>query len=378
MFKRISPENSLKLKQLLLIVLYWVTMVRIVVSLEFYGLDGNLGNLHDTTLFTVLQQNMIAASLSGLAIGLLTGLAELFFFQKYFQNKSFLRLILTKTLVYLVSIFLISVFAAFLFHRHYRGRDVLEATNAVLHMLNTNGYFHVLIIGLLLSLGINFVLILQNQVGIGSFLPIILGRYHQPKEEERIFLFLDLRSSTQMAEELGHKKYSQMIQSCFRDLSSLVMQYRGIIYQFVGDEAVITWKIKKQENYLHGVELFFAFRELLEARSEYYLQRFGVEPQFKGAVNAGKVMVAEVGGSIKSEIAFHGDVLNTASRLMEMCNFYRQDLMISEAVCSRLPPNLTDLNISLQGQIKLRGKNIRVNIFGVEKKDEPLFIPNPS
>jgi adenylate cyclase len=378
MFKRLSPENSLKLKQLLLIVLYWVTMVRIVVSLEFYGLDGKLGNLHDTNLFTVLQQNMIAATLSGFAIGLLTGLAELFVFQKYFRNRSILRLILAKTLVYFVSISLISVFAAFLFHRHYRGRDVMESVYAVLHMLNTNGYFHVLIIGLLLSLGINFVLILQSQVGIGSFLPILLGRYHQPKEEERIFLFLDLRSSTQMAEELGHKKYSHMIQSCFRDLSSLVIRHRGVIYQFVGDEAVITWKTKKEENYLHGVQLFFAFRELLESRSEYYLQRFGLEPQFKGAVNAGKVMVAEVGGSIKSEIAFHGDVLNTASRLMELCNVYSQDLMISESVCSHLPPNLTDLDIRMQGQIKLRGKNIRVNIFGVEKKDEPLVIPSPT
>jgi adenylate cyclase len=376
MLKRISPENSLKLKQLLLIVLYWVTMVRIVVVLEFYGLDGTQGNLHNTSLFTVLQQNMVAATLSGLAIGLLTGLAELFFFQRYFRNKSFLQLILSKTVIYLVSIFLISVIAAFLFHRHYRARDMLEATQAVLQMLNTNGYYHVLIIGLLLSLGINFVLILQNQVGIGSFLPILLGRYHQPKEEERIFLFLDLRSSTKMAEELGHKKYSRMIQSCFRDLSSLVIRYRGIIYQFVGDEAVITWKTKKQENYQHGIRLFFAFRELLETRSEYYLQRFGIEPEFKGAVNAGKVMVAEVGGSIKSEIAFHGDVLNTAARLLELCNLYSQDLMISEGVCSQLPPNLTGLEIILQGQIKLRGKDQRVNIFSVDKKVKAVALPD--
>ena len=38
---------------------------------------------------------------------------------------------------------------------------------------------------------------------------------------------IDLKSSTQAAEQLGHKKYSLLIQDCFRDLSDLIVKYGG-------------------------------------------------------------------------------------------------------------------------------------------------------
>lgn len=369
-----SPELIFKLKQLLLIVLYWVTMVRFIVFLEYYGLDETLGSFSNAGFFTLLQQNMVAATLSGLAIGLSTGLIELFVFQRVFRNKSFFQVLSAKLLVYFICIFLIAIFTAFVYQIYVEDQDSLAAIYSIWGMLNTNGFYHLLIIGLLLSTGINFLLIMQNNVGVGSFFPILLGRYHRPREENRIFLFIDLKSSTRMAEKLGHVEYSQMIQSCYSDLSELVIRYRGIIYQFVGDEAVITWKTNKQENYANSIRLFFAFLQLLEDNSKIYQERFGVLPRFKGAINAGHVMVAEVGGSIKSEIAYHGDVLNTASRMMELCKFYRKDLIISETVNQHILPGACDVEIKLQGEIKLRGKDTKLNVFGVSSFDHQQSI----
>ena len=42
------------------------------------------------------------------------------------------------------------------------------------------------------------------------------GYYQKPKEESKIFMFLDLQSSSKIAELLGHEKYSDFIQDCFR------------------------------------------------------------------------------------------------------------------------------------------------------------------
>ena len=53
-------------------------------------------------------------------------------------------------------------------------------------------------------------------------------------EEKRIFMFLDLRSSTFIAEKLGHKLYSEFIQDCFLDLE-VVRRHKAEIYQYVGD-----------------------------------------------------------------------------------------------------------------------------------------------
>lgn len=371
---KISPENTYKLQQLLWIVLYWVTMIRIVFTLEYYDISGVSGTLFDPDLFPILRQNMLTATIAGLTIGLLTGLSELYIFQQYFQNKSFIRLILTKLGIYFICIFLITVVAGYVYLTLLRGDARLEAIQSVIDLLKTNGFYHLLVIGMLLSFGINFILIMQNKFGHGIFSAILLGKYFKPREEDRIFLFVDLKSSTKMAEQLGHVEYSQLLQQCFKDLSDLVIQYRGNIYQFVGDEVVITWKAKPRSNYANSIRLFFAFMDLLRSKSGFYRANFGVLPYFKGAINAGKVMVAEVGGSIKTEIAYHGDVLNTASRLMDMCNFYQKDLIVSESVSSKLEPGECDVEIRLQGEIQLRGKKRRMSIFSVSEKFKPKEI----
>ena len=43
-------------------------------------------------------------------------------------------------------------------------------------------------------------LLVNDKYGPGVFRDFLLGRYFQPKREERIFMFLDIKSSTTIAE----------------------------------------------------------------------------------------------------------------------------------------------------------------------------------
>ena len=81
-------------------------------------------------------------------------------------------------------------------------------------------------------------------LGKGNLLKIVTGQFYVPKEDRRIFMFLDLRSSTAVAERLGHVQYSLLIQDCFRDLA-VVEDFMAEVYQYVGDEAVLVWKIEE-------------------------------------------------------------------------------------------------------------------------------------
>ena len=56
-----------------------------------------------------------------------------------------------------------------------------------------------------------FVSEVSDNLGQGILLNFLIGRYHRPREEERIFMFLDLRSSTTIAEKLGEEKYFNFI-----------------------------------------------------------------------------------------------------------------------------------------------------------------------
>ncbi len=212
---------------------------------------------------------------------------------------------------------------------------------------------------------INFLLQVNRKFGPGNLWKFIAGKYHTPKDENRIFMFVDLKGSTTMAEQLGHNIYSQLIQDCFYELSQVVPRYKAEIYQYVGDEAVLTWPLKEGMENLNFLRVYFAFEQRLERRRKYYLARFGVFPEFKAGVEMGSVTVAEV-GEIKREIAYHGDVLNTASRIQACCNQYGKQLLVSDRL-QHVLGGQQEFAVQHVGKLLLRGKKQEVDILSVEQ-----------
>jgi adenylate cyclase len=203
---------------------------------------------------------------------------------------------------------------------------------------------------------------MDRKFGPGNLAKLLLGKFHHPREEERIFMFLDLKSSTTHAERLGHIRYSQLIQDCFHDLS-VVTDQEAEIYQYVGDEAVICWELKKGLDKNNCVQAFFAFDGYLQTRANYYREKYGFVPEFKAGMNVGLVTVAEV-GEIKREIAFHGDVLNTAARIQGKCNEFGKRILISEYLHEYLK-NDSELKSESLGSAELRGRKGTVGIYSV-------------
>ena len=192
---------------------------------------------------------------------------------------------------------------------------------------------------------------------------MLLGTYKKPKEEKRVFMFLDLKSSTTIAETLGHFKYSQLIQDSFYDLNDIVPTYSAEIYQYVGDEAVLSWPYHKGLANNNCVALFFAFQTILKSRNSYYMNKYGLVPEFKAGLHGGKLMVAEV-GVVKKELAFHGDVINTSARIQSECNTYNVAVLISEALKEDLQ---ADSKYAMKpiGSLLLKGKKKELNVFAI-------------
>lgn len=205
--------------------------------------------------------------------------------------------------------------------------------------------------------------IANDKFGKGVFLKMLFGKYREPKEEKRIFMFLDLESSTTIAEKLGHFKYSQLIQDCFYDLNEVVLDFEAEIYQYVGDEAVLSWHYQKGLANNNCVALFFAFKQKLLEKTEYYTEKYNTIPKFKAGLHGGELMVAEV-GIVKKEIAYHGDVINTSARIQSECNNNKVPIVISEKL-------LNDLNLNSfystkhLGDVLLKGKQNKVKIHTV-------------
>ena len=137
------------------------------------------------------------------------------------------------------------------------------------------------------------------------------------------------------------------------------------MYQYVGDEAVLSWDYKKGLRRNNCINLFFAFQQRLEKRANYYQKKYNLLPEFKAGLHGGKLIVVEV-GSIKKELAYHGDVINTTSRIQEQCNTYKEKFLISKQLLQQLRLNSQFDALEL-GNLTLKGKQKKFSIFALKK-----------
>ncbi|WP_422862007.1 adenylate/guanylate cyclase domain-containing protein [Flagellimonas sp. W118] len=220
------------------------------------------------------------------------------------------------------------------------------------------GFIYALIVNFTINLFIHIDWIL----GKGNLLNLIKGRFYYPKEDKQIFMFLDLKGSTTLAEKLGNVRYSELIQDCFYDLA-VVAKFGAKVYQYVGDEAVLTWSLEDGLKHNNCVKAFYAFKDELKRKEDYYISKYNEMPVFKAGLNSGIITVTEV-GEIKREIAYHGDTINTAARLQGECNKLGADFIISETLLHSLEKD-SSINTKFEGEVVLRGRLGQINMFSI-------------
>lgn len=212
-----------------------------------------------------------------------------------------------------------------------------------------------------------FILQVNDKFGKGVLVNLLTGKYHKPKEENRIFLFLDLVSSTAIAEQLGTFKYSSFVKDFFCDIDSIITKRKGSVFQYVGDEVVIIWKPENGTQNNNCVNIYFEAEEMIRSKEDIYREKYGVIPSFKAGMHYGKVIITEVGGT-KQEIAYHGDTINTASRIRSLCTDYGEQVIISADLLSNLFDLDNEFEIKFLGVTALKGKSNELGLFSLSKK----------
>jgi adenylate cyclase len=353
-------QLTTKLKIIWQSVLFWAIAMFLFGFFRMFGIgeaDGfqiksGYENIH-------LSNYLPLFALAGVLIGVLFAFIEILF-GKLAARKFPLGLeFLLKTFLHFAAIVTISTFIIGL-----SGELFDIAKNNDRGWWRTDKGFWVFVVYIIVaSVVYSFVKISNEKFGKGVFLKMLLGKYRKPQEEKRIFMFLDLKSSTTIAETLGHYKYSQLIQDCFYDINDVVSQFDAEIYQYVGDEVVLSWPYAKGLTNKNCVALFFEFQRLLITKAPYYQEKFGTIPEFKAGLHGGKLMVAEV-GVVKKELAFHGDVINTSARIQAECNTHEVPILISEDLKHDLNFKDTYRTASM-GNVLLKGKHSAIEIFTV-------------
>jgi adenylate cyclase len=316
-----------------------------------------------TTMFAV-------AVILGAIYGISIGTTEYYLDKKIFRKLSLGKILLFKTLIS-ISLFalLLLIFRFVLFDIFVS--PVLGPVGARLSETSWNYLFFLLLIYFFcMTLVITFINQVNRKYGPGVLVPLLLGRYRSPKEEERVFMFMDLKSSTSAAEKLGHLKYSSFIRDCFSDINEMLYPFGAQVYQYVGDEIVVMWPGSEGLRDHFCLRFFFAVKKQFEFRANYYTSAYGFIPQFKAGLHMGKVTAVEI-GEIKKDIAYHGDTLNTAARIQGVCNDHGSDLLVSEYLIDQVGAH-EEFTYNHFGKVLLKGKSQEVGVVGVSQEQKQL------
>ncbi len=234
--------------------------------------------------------------------------------------------------------------------------ELFEEISEVYFLSNINTLYILLII-----LVVSFLWQFKAFFEKGAIINYLIGKYHKPSAEERIFMFLDLNDATTLAETLGNEKYSSLLNEFFNDIDAAFVKTSGNVHQYVGDEVVVIWKLKNGLKNNNCLKSFFMAIKIMEDKREYYLNKYGIVPSFKASLHLGVVTISEVGAS-KKEIAYHGDTINTASRICASAHDLGKNILISKDLYDRIGQ---DENIKFEdlGEHNLKGKNEKIHIY---------------
>jgi adenylate cyclase len=326
----------------------WFTLISAVIGglySHFHAImDGSLLFTLDGVPRGVITATVIASVLTSLEVFVMTEpLGE------PLRRASFPVHVAVKTVIYLIIILLALALGAALFpapnEQGIELRDVLFSLAA--------------------SFVFNFMFDINRLLGQNVLLNFITGRYHQPGLEERVFLFVDMEGSTGFAERLGALAFHRLLNRFVIDLTGPIVATRGQIYSYVGDELIATWKLAEGITDGRCVTACFAAVDQLALHAAVYKREFGAAVNFRAGLHCGPVVAGEM-GSVKKEIVFLGDTVNTAARIQEFCRHTGDRILASANLVDQLvlPPGIGKRFV---GDLRLRGKAHDVTLYALTR-----------
>lgn len=275
--------------------------------------------------------------------------------------------------VILLSVVIFVVAMTVLIGLHYFLAGSTKTTRDILVVLGSKYFISLTFYFMLISIMMFFISNLERRSGSAiRLMALSMGKVLQPKLTERGFMFIDLNGATTIAEKMQSQHYANLLRDCFRMLNDLVELSPFEIYQYVGDEAVITWKVDTENADLLALHLFSDFKAYLEENNRRFQKEYGLFPKFKCAIHSGEVVQSEIGKEIK-HLVYHGDVLNTTSRLLAQCTVDTDMILSKQSVMNivRLQQHYVLEQVAFKN---LKGKEKEVLAYKVEDKKPDHYV----
>lgn len=343
----------------------WLTFGLVYVLIEA-GLLGDLSVYPTTGNKYDIQSALIYASVGSLLTGLLQGWIEVTWLDRRLSRFSFRMKLFLKSIFYLSFIITFFILLTLIINAQYYNARIFDpiVLDSLWNFMKRLAFWSVVIYaGIVLYVALFYSEMRAYLGSTGVLYNYAFGKYHRPRQETRIFMFLDMKSSTTIAEKIGHIKYFDLLKTYYADMTDAILETSGEIYQYVGDEIVVTWTHKKGIYNNNCIQCLAKISNTIEQKQEEYQKTFGLVPEFKAGYHIGEVTTGEI-GIIKKDIIHTGDVLNTTARIQAECNRYKAKALISRDLLEELQKE-DPISFTQIGELTLRGKNKPIELFSI-------------
>lgn len=355
-----SRQRKIQIRQWLILGVAWQIMALWICVYDHLAINSGLAS-SPAKDYTFISNWILYSSVTVIAT-LIGGSILVFYINPKLADRSYGRTIIAVVLCIVFTMTIITLISAYFYVALVLKKSVTDPgfnqafLDYVTDPLNLKDTF----VWSTITAASQFIFLMNTKFGPGVFWKIITGKYRVPQAEERIFMFLDLNSSTTIAENLGEANYHSLLKDFFAHITNPIVNNYGEIYQYVGDEIIIGWTLSKGVRNNRCIQCFFEIKKEIEKNREYYHNTYGVVPTFKAGMHAGNVIAGEI-GIFKRDITYSGDVLNTTSRIRSMCKELNVELIASYDLLQHLSPT-SQFNVRELGSIELRGKKKKIEL----------------
>lgn len=287
------------------------------------------------------EYNDPRALLNGFLIGFIgsfiISIFEFVVFNPHSRKISFIKKLVLKISLYFLTfistILCVKVFIDSLFYKMKFSEYLYSGLFR--HFLFEEDFLIILSYSFFFLVIVVFTIQITRKLGYNTFINSISGKYHEPKEESRIFMNIDIKSSTTIAEKLGDVQYHDFLNQFYMDITNCILAAKGEIFRYIGDGIGITWMKHKGLENSNCIQAYLNINYEMSLKCDRYLQDYGFSPEYKCFIHAGTVITSEI-GDIKRQIIYNGDVLYKLAEMEKNGKKYSHSLLISSELKDEL------------------------------------------
>lgn len=194
------------------------------------------------------------------------------------------------------------------------------------------------------------------------------------RTQEVAVMFCDIRDFTTITEKLPPSEVVKFLSQYHARMVEVIFAFGGTIDKFIGDAIMVTFGTPDPsgddaERAVRAGQAMNAALAALNSDRESHGQadiRHGI------GIHFGSVIAGNIGTEDRLEYTVIGDTVNVASRIQDVCKSAGETLLISDAVCARLP---TDIPVRPLPAQHVKGRQAPVQIFAVGEPQEPTRKP---